>query len=82
VNGFLPSVKGGKNLVSSVYSMMDRLISAYPPIFLFIWCNHGHRGHRGAGCQGPPALDGWVRRGFDLSNLYSIDGHVSPEPIT
>ena len=27
VNGFLPFVKGGKNLVSSVYSMMDRLIS-------------------------------------------------------
>ena len=79
MNGFLPSVKGGKNLVSSVYSMMDRLISAYPPIFLFIGCNHGHSG---AGCQGPPALEGWVRRGFDLSNLYSIDGHVSPEPIT
>ena len=27
MNGFLPFVKGGKNLVSSVYSMMDRLIT-------------------------------------------------------
>ena len=26
VNGFLPFVKGGKDWVSSVYSMMDRLI--------------------------------------------------------
>ena len=30
VNGFLPFVKGGKNWVSSVYSMLDRFISPPP----------------------------------------------------